>query len=464
MADEDIELGHRYFCREETTGKGHCGIFHVEADDMAVELYAFDERYIVGNFDDLLVLRLANNTIASLHNNIPGSGGIRHMDLENERWTARRHVVSNVVIAGDNAWLQGDPVRRISFSINHAEELLRYSDKFEAVVEAEFGDMPDSTLFALRADGMILKAWYPASGNLTFKHATHIGVRYGIEFDEPRDLTSYMPEMLRLVHFVSAAMGHRFAPSDIHFSRLTDAEYMAAIEVRKGYREHKVHYVWASDPPKNNLWIGRSFAHVRSEAELAAFLDCLKEWIERDAAWRSATNMMMGSLGLQRVMSGERLMTACRWLEQIPGADSAMAVSNDDINAIAEVAGAEAAKRGHENYQPRIAGVIRGHLKKESNGERFARLHKSICDKFGDDALKENVIPYLLQAMQFRGRVAHGDFEPYNEADYRSFAKSVYAMEALCYLLTIRDLPMSSEGACRATTQQIVANFGQCPD
>ena len=463
MANEDIELDHRYFCREETTGKGYCGMFHVKADDMAVELYAFDERYIGGDFDDLLVLRLANNTIASLHNNIPGSGGIPHMDLENERWTARRHVVSNVVIAGDNAWLQSDPVRRISFSIEHAEELLRHSDKFEAVVEAEFGDMPDSTLFVLKADGMTLKAWYPASGNITFKHATHIGVRYGIEFDEPRDLTSYMPEMLRLVHFVSATMGHRFAPSDIHFSRLTDAEYMAAVEERKGYREHKVHYVWPSEAPKN-LWVGRSFAHVRGEAELAAFQNCLKAWIERDAAWRSATNMMMGSLGLQRVMSGERLMTACRWLENIPGADSEMAVSKDDINAIAEVAGAEAAKRGHEDYRARIADVIRGQLKKESNGERFARLYKSICDKFGDGALEDKVFSYLLRAMQFRGRVAHGDFEPDNEADYRSFAKSVYAMEALCYLLTIRDLPMSGEGARRATTQQIVANFRQCPD
>jgi hypothetical protein len=464
MANSDLELGHRYFCREETTGDGYCGMFHVESDDMAVELYAFDEHYLGGDFDELLVLRLANNTIVSLHENIPGSGAVGHNDLENQRWTSCRHVISNVVIAGENTWLQADPVRRISFSIEHAEELLRHSDKFKAVAEAEFRDMPDSTLFALKADGMTLKAWYPASGDLTFKHATHIGVRYGIEFDKPRDLTSYMPEMLRLLHFVSAAMGYRFAPSNIHFSRLTDAEYMAAVDARKGYREHKVHYVWASDAPKNNLWIGRSFAHVRNETELAAFLNCLKAWIERDAAWRSATNMMMGSLGLQRVMSGERLMTACGWLEEIPGADSAMAVSIDDINAIAEVAGAEAEKRGHKDYKARIAGVIRGQLKKESNGERFARLHKLICDKFGNGALHENVIPYLLRAMQFRGRIAHGNFEPDSEADYQSFAKSVYAMEALCYLLTIRDLPMSDEGVRRATAQQIVANFQQSPD
>lgn len=464
MANDDIEIGHRYFCREETTGKGYCGMFHIDANDMAVELYAFDEHYLGGDFDELLVLRLANNRIISLHNNIPGSGAISHNDLENKRWTSRRHVVSNVVIAGDNAWLQDDPIRRISFSIEYAEELLRCSEKFEAIAEAEFGNMPDSTLFALEADGMTLKAWYPASGNLTFRHATNIGVRYGIEFDEPRDLTTYMPEMLRLVHFVSAAMGHRFAPSDIRFSRLTRAEYTAAIKARKGYREHKAYYVWASDAQENDVRISRSFVHVRGEAELGAFRDCLKAWIERDTAWRSATNMMMGALGLQRVMSRERLMTACGWLEEIPGADSVMAVSDHDIKAIAKIADAEAEKRGHKDYGARIAGVIRGQLKKESNGERFARLHKSICDKFGNDALGENIIPYLLRAIKFRGRVAHGGFEPDGEAEYKSFAKSVYAMEALCYLLTIRDLPMSHEGARRAAAQQIVANFRQYPE
>ena len=163
-------------------------------------------------------------------------------------------------------------------------------------------------------------------------------------------------------------------------------------------------------------------------------------------------------------MSGDRLMTACRWLENIPGADSEMAVSDDDIDAIARVASAEAENRGHKDYQSRIAGVIRSQLKKESNSERFTRLHHSICHKFGNDALEPDIITNLLRAMQFRGRIAHGDFEPDNEAEYRSFARSVYVMEAMCYLLTIRDLPMSLEGIQRAKGQQIVANFRQFSD
>jgi hypothetical protein len=196
---------------------------------------------------------------------------------------------------------------------------------------------------------------------------------------------------------------------------------------------------------------------------MTAFLECLRAWVSRDAVWRSANNLMIGSLVLQDSLSGERLLNACRWLEEIPGANSEMAVSDDDIDAIASIASVEAEKRGHQGYGPRIAGVIRSQLKKESNKERFTRLHRTICETFGNSALNESVIDYLLKAMLFRGKVAHRHFVPSDEAEHRSFEKSIYAIEALCYLLTIRDLPMSDGGRQRAIKQQIVANYFQCP-
>lgn len=462
MAQNDLVIGNHYFCREEVTGNGHGGIFTFHANEMTVELYAFDEIHIGVNLEDVLVLRLANNSILSLHNNIRAGGTVSHVDIDNERQTKCLRVLANVVIAGDSPWPHGKPVRRVSFSMEHSDELLRYSDKYDAIVEAELGNMPETTLFAVEADGMIFKACYSVSGSLSLK-PTHIGVRYGIDFHEPRYLHSYMPELQRLMHFVSAALGHPFTPSDIEFSSLTDAEYEAAVAARKGYEAHKVHYVWPSNPPQDSLWIGHSFAHVRGETELAAFLECLHAWVSRDQTWRSANNLMMGSLVLQDTLSGERLLNACRWLEEIPGANSETAVSDEDIDAIASVASIEAERRGHLDYKARIAGVIRGQLKKENNRERFTRLYRTIYETFGDSALNESVIDYLLKAMQFRGEVAHRHFVPSDEAEHRSFQKSIYAIEALCYLLTIRDLPMSDGGRQRAIKQQIVANYFQCP-
>lgn len=458
MAQNDLEIGQHYFCREETTGKGHCGIFDFKASERTVDLYAFDDMHIGVDLEDVLILRLANNLILSLHKNIRAGGPVGYFDIEKQRQTKCLRILSNVVIVGDSPWLEVSPLRRVRFSIKYAEELLRYTDKYDAIVDAELGEMPETILFALEAGDMTFKAWYSVSGSLSLK-PTHIGVRYGIDFHEPRYLHNYMSEIQTLLHFVSAALGHPFAPSDIELSGQTDNEHAAAVEAREGYREHKIHYVWPSDPPGHSLWVGNAFAHARGETELAAFQDCLRVWILREPTWRGANSLMMGALRLQNEISGERLLNACRWLEKIPGADSEMAVSDEDINAIAAVAGAEAEKRGHENYKPRIAGVIRGQLKKESNRERFTRLHRSICERFGSSAINESVIECLLKAMEFRGEVAHGHFEPDNEAEYRSFERSIYAMEALCYLLTIRDLPMSDEGKRRGIRQEIVANF-----
>ena len=270
MPYDDLKIGNHYFCREEVTGNGHCGNLYFYENEMTVELYAFDECNIGVDLKRVLILRLANNSILSLHNNIRPGGTVGYVDIDNNRQTKCLRILSNVVIAGDSPWPHTKPVRRLSFSMEHSDELLRYSDKYDEIIEAELGDMPETTLFAVEADGMIFKAWYSVSGSFSLE-PTHIVVRYGIDFREPRYLHNYMPELQRLLHFVSAALGHPFTPSDIEFSSLTDSEYETAIEARKGYKAHKVHYVWPSNPPRHSLWIGNSFAHVRGETELAAF-------------------------------------------------------------------------------------------------------------------------------------------------------------------------------------------------
>lgn len=456
-----LEKGRRYFCREETTGKGYTGMFYVDEETMAVDLYAFDER-LGGQFDDLLVLRLTNNNIVSLHNNITG-GPAQNLDLRHGKQVTSRHVTSNAVVLGDDAWEADHRVRRVQFSIEHADDLLRHSMRFDAVADAEFPDLPDTDLIDLALEGMTIKAWYSAASDPGFKRPTKIGVRYQIEFEEPRDLKSYVAGMLLVVQFVSAALGHNFVPSDIRISRLSSADLLTSISGQKRYRYHRLHYIWPVEPPRRSLWIGRSFAHALSDEDMAILVDCLRCWAERDAEWRSATNMMMAALARQTVMSGERLLSACSWLEEIPGADSEMAVSDEDIAAIAAAAAAEAEKRGHGSYKSRVAGVIRSQLKKESNAERFNRLYGTICARFGENVLGDEIVAHLLRAMQYRGRVAHGHFEPEDGDDFEMFIKSIYALEAFCYLLTIRDLPMSAEGAKRALRQRLVSDYQRYP-
>jgi hypothetical protein len=458
MARDALELGRRYFCREETTGEGYCGMFLIEEKDIAVQLFAFDK--VVGrDFGDLLVLRLENNQVVSLHNNVNGGASTTHSH-DGKVLSSSRRVISNIAVIGHDAWA-ADPIRRVQFNIAHADDLMLHSDKFDAIADAEFSALPELTLFELKIGGVTVKVWYPTSGSVAFKRATTIGIRYAIEFDEPAILSSYLEIVECVVRFVSAALGHRFGPSEIEISRLSTADSLKAMQERNATGDHSVHYIWPVTELDNSLWVGNSFAHVRDDKELADFIACLRSWIERDADWKDATNLMMGALALKGVMSGERLLTACKWLEEIPSAASAIAVSPEDIEAIASTAAAEAERLGHKDYKDRIAGVIRGQLKTESNAERFARLRQAVCDRFGEKALDANVVSHLMKAIQFRGKVAHGHYEPDDEDDYKAFVKAVYAMEGLCYLLTLKDLPMSAAGAKRTLGQQFIANYRQ---
>lgn len=457
MVSKSIELGRRYFCREETTGQHYTGTFCVEADDMFAWLYAFT-GHISDDFEDLLVLRLEDNRIASLHNNFV-SGGVYGGTANDQPSPESRCITTNIVVVGDDVWKADDPILRVEFTIQYADGLMQHNPKHRAVAKANFFKMPDLTLFELETTGQTVSVFYAPSGNITFRHPTAIGIGYAIEFQEPVHLGNYLTAVHTVVEFVSAVLGHHFVPSDIRISRQSLVERIEEAKSKTFTDYHRVHYTWHGEEPTQSLWVGRSFGYAGDKRELDALIACLRVWIERGADWKDANSLMMAALKLESAMSGDRLLNACKWLEQIPGAASAIAVSRADIDIIAAVAAAEAERLGHKDYKDRIAGVIRGQLKTESNAERFERLRKLVCARFDKTILNPDILPHLMAATQFRGRVAHGVFEPVDEAEFQAFMKAVHAMEALCFLLTIRELPMTKKGAQRAAGHTFVQSY-----
>lgn len=455
-----IELGRRYFCRQESSGGGHFGTFQIDADEISATFCSFDEPLPMV-FSDPLQIRLENGRLVSLYKNVP-VGGTTYQTTDGKTGPFTRRIISNITVIGPDAWHPDDPVRRAFFSIPGSDELLQHSAKFDQIGEAEFGDVDDPLLCEFAVAGIKVKIWYTASGVMAFRRVSTIDTRFGIEFDEPADLDSYLAAVQCIVRFASAALGWRLAPSDIHISRLSQPEFLQAVEDHSYPGDHQVRYIWPGGPPAELPWVGHAFAHVREKEELAAFVACLQAWIERDPEWLAATNLMMTSLSLEGTISGERLLIACKWLEEIPGAASALAVSETDIEMIASTAAAEADRLGHGGFKERIAGVIRGRLKTETNAGRFERLRQAVTARFGVNVLDAGATGHLLRAMQFRGRVAHGHFSPRDDSEYQAFVKATYAMEALCYLLTIKNLPMTEEGANRAIGRDIASNYRYC--
>jgi hypothetical protein len=106
----------------------------------------------------------------------------------------------------------------------------------------------------------------------------------------------------------------------------------------------------------------------------------------------------------------------------------------------------------------RIAGAIK-RVRAESSEQQFSRLIAMIERTFGNGILPENAVSHLKRAISFRGRSAHRHFNPESDAEYRSFSKSTWAMEALCYLLTALGLPISEEGIKRFKSNSLIRDY-----
>ena len=67
--------------------------------------------------------------------------------------------------------------------------------------------------------------------------------------------------------------------------------------------------------------------------------------------------------------------------------------------------------------------------------------------------------PDLRLHNHFRGKVAHGHYEPKDDPESESFARSIFAVEALCLLLTCFDMPMTKDGLDRIKHNPLVEHY-----
>lgn len=76
-------------------------------------------------------------------------------------------------------------------------------------------------------------------------------------------------------------------------------------------------------------------------------------------------------------------------------------------------------------------------------------------EPLGEEQIGPDAIPTLMRALTYRNQEAHS-FVAEGTADIKPLYASISAMEALCYLLTIKDLPMSGKGRQRALSSRMV--------
>lgn len=459
MGKRDIERGKIYFCREEMTGNGHTGQFSInDKDGITADIFGFGGFFYV-NGPEPIVLRTQDNHIISLFSNITNAPGSSSYLMEPKMVVHNQHIISNLAVVGRNPWQADDLVRTVRFRVEHTRDLLTHDATFRKHVKGK-PFRKRSELFKIDAGGIGFRVGYSLQYSFTLDHVVDVWPAYELEFAHGKDILSYLEHVHCIVQFLSAALGTPLIPSSISISRLTNRQMMRQVGKSRYPGDHNVEYIW-KDPdydPRRATGVYGAFARAWDDEELSAFSDCLTAWIARHDIWNTPNGLMVQALRLRNEVSAQRLLNACRWLEELPNADSMPAIPPGDVKLIADTASARASELGYGDLAGRIAGSIKN-LRMESHDARFGRLVAKIRAKFGQKIVYDDMVTRLRKAIEFRGRVAHGHFEATDEAELREFMHCTCALECFCYLMTLLEMPINEEGRRRISGNAFVDEY-----
>lgn len=446
-------------CMELMTGKNLTGFFTLRDDHIGAMIYSYNGLINIEG-ETPIILCTEDNDIVSLYSNFVGSGGHSYRLKPPTRECFRQKIISNTAIVGYDAWTNEDRVKRVVFEVMHSNHLLKNRNKFDKIGSSKHPGTDSLCVYKDRAGGLQIEAYYSATYGVDFDAPKSIWPIFSITFDEARTVHEYIKPVLNYYGFISFCLGAFLPPSNFHIDRMSIDEIATAIETDSYPGDHKVHYVWPkADVNPDDLWIGGSPVIAWEDDELEAFRACLVVWMERASDWRKAYALMEACLKGRKEISPQRLINACRWFEEIPLTVSEQAISNDDVNAIANAASQVAKDRGiSEKITYRIKGSIKW-LKEETREQRFQRLVKMIQIKFGPKCLPDIAVPDLVRAFELRGKTAHGHYDPDSDAEFNAFVKSIAALEALCALLTAYALPINDKGIKRMRNNPLVKDY-----
>ncbi len=451
-------------CVELVTGKNLTGTVLISEDELRADIYSYNGPFRI-NGEEPVFLQTETNEIISLHSNVTTIPGTRSRNIEPQRETRRQELLSNIAIVGHDQWSADDKVKRVSFRVTHTNQLMRHEEKILAIQRSRSPGKEHFTLFEDAVEGMTLRAWYGATYGMELEGPKEIWTTFGLEFDEPQNIRDYIGYVSEYVNFLSFCLGAQLKPSAIRIDRLSFAQMMEAIKTHEYPGDHQVHYLWrTAEIDTNDLWVGGSSVRCWDDQELGAFRACLAAWMNRASAWRRPNTLMMTGFGLKNVVSSERLLNACRWFEDIPIGKAEPVLSALDVDAIAAVAAAKAQELGHDAaIGERVAGAIRW-IRAETADQQFRRLIGSVEVRFGSGIMPKEAVKHLKRAINFRGKSAHGHFNPESDAEFRAFSKSTRAMEALCYLLTALELPIPEQALSRVGSNPVIEQYRMAYD
>lgn len=457
----DIVFGESVFCTELNTGQKHSGNFKYAEDGITTSLVSFDGFFYVRP-DAPIFLMTEKLKVVSLYDSFGGAPGTRSRNIEPIKQAHIQKIFSNTAIVGDDKWEIEDRVKRVSFQIKNSMEILRNTEKIKdlSMDRLKGEDQEDDRfLLNLKADGLQVRLYYTASYEMWGNEPKDVSPRFEIEFDDAVRLGEHLHAMQRVVWFCSMAIGVPLVPSEIRISRQSLVEFIACIESNKPASEHRAIYRWPEfHIGTNEVSIHGSPFVAFDEEGLTNLSDCLSSWLERGEEWDGAYALMMGALERRNEVSAERLLNACKWLEQLPNALPNQVIDKGVVSNIAAAAIKCAGQNGLSELSARINGCLRT-VGLESRAQHFIRLLSLAWGDYHMPRPVSDMVSDLMGSQKLRGKAAHGNLDLRGDGDFQNAARYIESLEALCFLLILQDLPLNEGGKGRLMSHRLIETY-----
>ncbi|MBU2978913.1 hypothetical protein [Alteromonas sp. C1M14] len=428
-------------CREKSSGKNFPATFDTRNNDICAEVYNWEEFYSFDNGE--LILEDTNVNFISLHNCIISPSAICR---SGKRYN-KNIVHSDSAVIGPSPWGISDKIKRIHFSIDEALELFSNGNiLIDFVHKYRNGDF-NSSLFSIAVSG------YKITFNISFGINSDLnvdpiikGINCCVEFNEPINLEDIHNGIWCVLSFVTLCLGNTILPKNVSISRCTYDKWNEHIE--QNYQEDfklSMHEV---------MWVDQRFGErfkqsrmalyrVNTEDEMDLFAAALKVWVQlTDTDWGDASRHMHRTLSLnQNHFTSERALNAFRWLESIPtflpkklGRDN---VIDDLVNLVIE----KTSEYDFIQDRGRINGLL-SKLNYETFRKQIDRTIQELSLEFPLLDTIPSITAHLINSRLVRAKAAHGLLD-WKVKDKIDPFKSVIALETLCFLLTMKELPRS---------------------
>jgi hypothetical protein len=128
----DIEPGKQILCQELNTGKGYTGFFYLDEEQITADICSYDNAFYFLP-EKPIFLRTEKNQIVSLHYNISTDSSVHTADPKMD--THKLHIISNIGVVGDDRWETSDKLKRVTFLVRRARELLKHKEKFDKLAK-----------------------------------------------------------------------------------------------------------------------------------------------------------------------------------------------------------------------------------------------------------------------------------------------------------------------------------------